>query len=643
MHPVRALAASSLVGLAAATGCLPGQTNPNAAPATNTPRAQTADDAADAGKFATVGQKTVVGNTEPVVVSGVGLVTELRGTGSSPPPDGLRAQLESVVRKRRGNPRELLDDPDKSTSLVLVSASIPPGARPGDKLDVTIGLPAGSKTTSLKGGVLAPCDLSNHEFVGALRQQMGMAEGTTNAKDGEILRGHQLADAEGTLLVGRMAGDKSGDGGPRAGVVWGGGRNKLARPYYLLLDDSNPQPRLAMVIAERLNSTFHATGEAAQLAEAKVTGSKPLVTTFVPPMYRLNHGRYLLVARHVPLSPVPADGPYRRQLEADLLKPETAMVAAVRLEALGADSRQPLRVGLQSDNPWVKFAAAESLAYLGHADGCQVLGEAAERHPALRTHALLALASLDDGPCVDKLQDLMRHPDPALRYGAFVALRSADPAHPAVRGARAGGAYTLHQVPGDGPSMVHVSTDRRCEVVLFGSTWPLRGPLSLSLGTDYTVTVKDGDTSATVSRIATKNGEPVSVDRKCRADAGAVLAELATLGGGFPEAVDFLKRADAAEAVAGGVKFDVAPKGLSIQQLVTIARSDPSIERADLEVLRVGQEVVQTGYNLPGDAEAVTAPPPPPAAPNRDPGHLLPGEAAGPSLNKDPGGLFRKK
>lgn len=648
MIPVRALAASTLVGLSAVTGCLPGQTTGGAV-ADNTPRGQVADDAAD--RLSTVGQKTVVGNTEPVVVSGVGLVSELRGTGSSPQPDGFRTALEGAIRKRRGNPRELLDDPAKSTSLVLVSAVIPPGARPGDRLDVSVALPAGSRTTSLKGGVLAPCDLSNHEFAGTLRQQMGQAQGGTGVKDSAVLSGHQLADAEGPLLAGRVgpktdaAAVATDDSGPRAGVIWGGGRNKVPRPYYLLLEDANPQPRLAMVIAERLNSVFHVPGDGGQLAKAEVHGSRPLVTTFVPPMYRLNHGRFLLVARHVPLNPVAPDGPYRKQLETDLLRPETAVVAAVKLEALGADSRQPLRVALQSDNPWVQFAAAESLAYLGHADGARELAEAAERHPALRTHALLALASLDDAVCVDKLVGLMAHKDPALRYGAFLALRSADPRHEAVRGRKVSGSYTLHQVPADGPPLVHVSADRRCEVVLFGKDWPLRGPLSVSLGTDHTVTLKDGDATATVTRIATRNGEPVGVESRCRADAGAVLAALAELGAGFPEAVEFLKRADSAEAVACRVEFDAAPRGLSVQQLVTIARSDPSIERADLEVQRVGQEVVQAGFDFPGTADSIQAKPaPPPAAPNRDPGRLLgPPDASGASLNKDPGGLFRKK
>ena len=140
------------------------------------------------------------------------------------------------------------------------------------------------------------------------------------------------------------------------------------------------------------------------MAEAKVQG-KPLVVSFVPPAYRLNHDRFLLVARQVPLNPVTPDSPYRKQLEDELLRPETAITAALKLEALGPDSRQPLRVGLESESPWVRFAAAESLAYLGHADGAGDLARAGREAP-------VAAGALPDGPGLARRRDL---PGPARR------------------------------------------------------------------------------------------------------------------------------------------------------------------------------------------------------------------------------------
>jgi hypothetical protein len=636
------LITAGVVGAGLAVGCtglpkLPSFTDPADT------RAQVADDA-DADPNATVGQRTAVGNVQPIPVHGVGFAYKLHGTGSSPPQDQWRATLERALRKNKLNPRELLDDPERTSSLVLVSAVIPAGARAGDRLDVSVALPPNSKTTSLKHGVLYATDLMNMELADNARQALqeaGIPVGKVPlVQEGTILPGHRLAVAAGPLVAGYEGpaptdaedeDDPANLDGPRAARIWGGAKNLLDRPYYFLLNDSAPQPRIALVIAERLNATFHAPGDRVnKLAEAKVQG-KPLVVSFVPPAYRLNHGRFLLVARQVPLNPVTPDSPYRKQLENELLRPETAITAALKLEALGPDSRQPLRVGLQSDSPWVRFAAAEALAYLGHSDGARDLAELAEKHPSLRSHCLTALASLDDAICLDQLVELMKRPDPQLRYGAFVALRSASETHEAIRGARVNDSFWLHHVAAESPPMVHVCTDRRAEIVLFGTLQPLKGEFSFPLGNDFTVASKGDEPQVTVTKIALKDGEPVPVAVQCLADVGAVLKALAELGATFTEAVEFIRRAETADALAAAVQYDARPRGLSVQQLAQIAGSDPSIERADLEVARAGKsDVVPASYDLPTEADRVRAQPKPVAA-------------VEPALNRDPGRLFGPK
>jgi hypothetical protein len=633
------LLTAGVVGAGLAVGCTSLPKLPKLTDSTDT-RAQVADDAAEADPNATVGQRTAVGNVEPIPVHGVGLVYKLHGTGSSPAQDQWRSTLEHALRKHKLNPRELLDDPDRTSSLVLVSAVIPAGTRKGDKLDATVALPAGSKTTSLKHGVLITTDLQNMELADKARQSLqeaGIPVGKVPlVQEGTILPGHKLAVAEGQLIAGYEGPTPTAEGdeaparsdldGPRAARVWGGTTSLLDRPYYFLLNDNSPQPRLALVIAERLNATFHAAGDrTVKLAEAKVQG-RPLVTSFVPPAYRLNHARFLLVARQVPLNPVTPDSPYRKQIENELLQPETAITAALKLEALGPDSRQPLRVGLQSESPWVRFAAAESLAYLGHADGARDLAELAEKHPSLRSHCLTALASLDDAICLDQLAELMKKPDPQLRYGAFVALRSASETHEAIRGVRVNDSFWLHHVAADSEPMVHVSTAHRAEVVLFGTLQPLRGAFSFPLGKDFTVTAKGDEPQVTVTKIALKDGEPVPVARQCLADVGAVLKTLAELGATYNEAVEFVRRAEKADALTAAAQYDASPRGLSVQQLAQIAGSDPSIERADLEVERAGRgDVVPASYDLPTDADRVRAEPKPETEPalNRAPGRLF--------------------
>ena len=112
------------------------------------------DPIAELDASTTIGSKTTIGNTEAIFVSGVGLVYNLPGTGSSATPGGWRMMLENSLKKNprlSGHLRELLDDPRKTTSLVLVTAIIPPGARKGDPVDLQISIPDESKTTSLQG------------------------------------------------------------------------------------------------------------------------------------------------------------------------------------------------------------------------------------------------------------------------------------------------------------------------------------------------------------------------------------------------------------------------------------------------------------------------------------------------------------
>ena len=609
-------------------------------------RSQIGEDPADVESFGTAGQKTSVGNTESIPVSGVGLVYGLAGTGSSAPPGGWRSMLENSLKKQGfSNIKELLDDPAKTTSLVMVTALIPPGARKGEAVDVQISLPDESKTTSLKGSKLMLCELVSSDTTGNL-QSVAKGQGPTGPS-GNLVLGTMWAKAEGPLVAGTFVtadgkGDargKDAEGAPtyRVGRIWGGGKVTQGRPYYFLMNPGEQSVRTAANVAERLNATFHATAEPnRKVADAK---SRELVMVNVPSAYRHNHFRFLVVARHVPLTPAGADGAYRQKLEEELLDPSKALRAAIKLEALGGDSHRALRVGLEHPSPWVRFASAEALAYLGQTDGTAELAKLADDHPALRAHCLKALASIDDASSTDRLVDLMASPDPALRYGAFVALRLSDENNAAVRGQQVNG-YWLHRVAPGSPGMVHVTSDRRCEVVLFGDGLKLRGPVPpMSMGNDFTVSMPaDGDAVKVTRVVRAANGDAEVKELKCSADLAAVLGALAKLGGGYTEAVEFLGKADRAQVLSVGLKTDALPRELSVQYLAGAAVTDPTLGQSNLEVARVGtvkRELDATGFDLPNpEAEAKTET----AAPTRPPLNRDPGRIFGPKRPADPVG-----
>jgi hypothetical protein len=620
---------ASFVSFAALTGCI----NPQTA------RPQIGEEPAEKDALVIVGARTDVSNVEPVQVHGVGLVVNLNGTGSSAPPGEFRIEMERLLRSRKLNAKELLDDPGRSTSLVTVTAMIPAGARSGDPIVVQVNLPPNSKTSSLKGGYLAISELSTYETAENIRATLNTAgmQGGDRPTPSGLVKGDIWARCEGPLVVGSTGTTATSVGetaGPavdaaehKVAQVWDGGVLLKPRPYFFLLAGQDQRPVLAMQIASRLNDVFQPIIVGSKpIAEAKPIKPGAVVLVTVPPSYRHNHYRFLLVARQVPLTTGPDLVPYRKKLEEELLDPKSAIVAAVKLEALGPDAVPSLKLGMQSESPWVKFAAAESLAYLGRTDGAEELGNLAERHPGLRYHCLKALAALDDAASTAKLTELLAHPDSQLRYGAFAALRIADKDNEAIRSERVKErAFHLHRIAPNSPGLVTLSTQNRAEIVAFGDGGKLTGPFTLPVGSDFTVVASDDGTEIKVSRvIRNRNGADLA-ELKCRPDLVSVLQTLAELGGGYADAVELVRRADRAKILSASVMFDTTPPGLPTQELARLARIDPTLEKTNGEALRVGAsalDVSTASHDLPNEAESIKPTPERPSL-NRDPGRIF--------------------
>lgn len=601
-----------------------------------TARPQAADDATERNINATVGQKTSVSNTEPIQVSAVGLVYGLSGTGSVAAGE-WRPMLERDLRKKQLTPKQFLDDPNNTCSMVLVTATIPPGAKKGDTVDIDVVLPRGSRTTSLRGGILFECDLATSELSGAVRQRMienGMELGPNPAVSSDtLLIGKVLVRAEGPLVAGVMENTAklkatiTEETATSAGRIWGGGRILEDRPYFYLLNEKDANPRTAMEVAARLNATFLLAGDSKNKVANAVRGDVVLVN--VPPSYKLNHERFLIVSRQVPMIPAGSESLLRKKLEQELLEPETAVAAAIKLEALGAESTRALQTGLQSPSPWVRFAAAEALAYLGSTSGAADLAKLAEQHPALRSHCLTALASLDDGVSTDRLVELMKHPDLNLRYGAFVALRSLNERHPELHGINIKKAFWLHEVAPDSTPVVHLTSRQRAEVVLFGNSGTLVPPFTIPVGHDFVVSAKAGDEKATVTHLTEGKDGTREVTVQVATNLRAVLQAIGELGGGYAEAVELVRKTDAAKVLVSTLAIDSTPRGIPIPQLARLAKTDSNLERANIEVTRstTASELMQAGFDLPTDADTVRAD----------------ANTEEPALNRSPGRIFGGK
>lgn len=523
------------------------------------------DNGDKAYKLRSIGDSTTIANADPVSVWGVGLVIGLEGTGGGAPPGGYREILEKEL-KRKGieNYKDILASPD--TSLVVVSALIPAGARKGDPLDIEVKLPPQSRTRSLRGGKLVECLLYNYEST---------REVNPNSRADASLKGHPLARAHGPLVVGFGDGDE--DAKQRFGRIWGGGRCEIDRPFFLVLNDDQQHVRTAMRVAERINETFQGNYPRAPGMDTAAAKTKSVVTLAVPPQYKHNLPRYLRVVRMIPLEELPApSSTYRRRLETDLLDPAETVKAALRLEALGPDSVAVLKRGLKSEQTLVRFTSAEALAYLGDPACGEELARLVEEQPALRAYCLTAMASLDESICHVKLEELLASPSAEARYGAFRALRVLEEkqAGSQVRGKFLNESFWLHRVAPDAQGLVHISCSRRPEVVLFGEMATLQPPFSFLAGREITVTAADEDDRCTISRISVQQG---ARRKQCSLKLDDILMTMSELGATYPDVVELLRQADRCKCLSCAVRNDALPQTASVQELAKAGGKNPEL------------------------------------------------------------------
>jgi flagellar basal body P-ring protein FlgI len=518
-----------------------------------------------------VGDLAVPFGLYPVSLEAVSLVVGLPGTGSDPEPSPQRAMLlDEMHRRGVKDCNELLAS--RNVALVLVRGVLPPGIQKGDRFDVELHVPNRSETASLRGGTLLEtplCDMAmipdvNRLFNGKIR---GVAQGP-------VLVDPSATEKSDRVLLGR-------------GRVLGGGVARESRSLGLLLkcgDETQmttEQLRDATVtsarVANAINRRYHTYQKGVKVGAATAKTGK-YIDLAVDPRYKDNIDRYMQVVRAIALEESAAETNQRiAGLEGQLANPASAARGALQLEAIGTLAVPALLKGIKCPEREVRFCSAEALAYLDRAEAAEPLAEVARQEPAFRALALAALAAMDEMAASDQLRQLLEVPSVETRYGAFRALWTLNPKDPLVQGERLGGQFSYHVLDVKGPPLVHVTRNRRAEVVLFGRDQRFLTPLaSINAGPRIMVT-STGPDQLSVSRFAPNEPDQKRIVSTRMDD---VIRAIVAVGGTYPDVVQAFQEAKAGGALQGRFEVDAVPEGGRVYDRPAQAEQHADAEKA---------------------------------------------------------------
>jgi hypothetical protein len=498
-----------------------------------------------------VGDYTTFTGLHRVVLEGVGLVVGLNGTGGDPPPSTYREALVDDMRRRNIREwKEIIRSPD--TALVVVRAYLPPLIAKGDKFDVDIRIPGDTGATSLNGGRLMETILSETALV--------PGQG--------VMKGHVVAKARGPIMLSPEEGESEDLAGVlKRGRVLGGGVSLIDRDMALYVRSNFRTYRNITRLADKIGQRFYAYdqyGLREPLAKAQ-TDQRILLK--VHPKYKHNYPRFLQVIQNIAFRETAVSRRVRLQrLEHDLMQPEKAQRAALRLEAIGDEAIAVLKSGLKSKDLECRFHAAHALSYLEDSAGVDVLKEAAQQERAFRVFAYASLSILDDPEAHMALRDLMnvrvdadgKTTDSAeTRYGAFRALWTLDRNDPFIAGEHLRKEFWLHPLETTGDPMVHITNRKRAEVVLFGADQEFITPMAVRAGNHILVTSRPGSETITISRFMPYGDDKRKVVSKKIEEVIRVAAEF---GASYPDIAQMLVQADRQGNLQGRFEIDALPQ-----------------------------------------------------------------------------------
>jgi len=485
-----------------------------------------------------VGDLTNLWGTKPLRAEGVSLVVDLAGRGGDLPPSEEREMLLAEMRTRKvDKPNEVLGS--TNTALVMVSATIPPGAQRGDPLDIEVRVPPRGSVQSLAGGWLMQTRLREYARLNK-----------------RLATGHLMAIAQGDVLIDAFVEGEDDEVSLIRGRVLGGGRVVKDRSLGLTLRDENLSVQTSTRVGKAINERFNVHDHGTRKGVA-VPKRDDFVEVVVHPRYRDNLVRYFRVIQAIAVREADSGLVMRMEsLKKRLAHAPSAAKAALELEAIGADAVGVLRGALTSHDPEVRFYAAEALAYMNEPAAAPILAMAAKTEPAFRWRSLTALSAMEDGKAYEELEELLSVESAETRYGAFRSIRAMNANEPMVAGEHLGEKIYYHVLDSAGPPMVHVALSHRPEIVLFGNEHHLQHPVVVFAGKEIVIRSAD-DGGLTVTRVTA--GED---DRHLTTSTNLdeVIRGVVELGGDYSDVVQLLRDLKVNHSLLARLEFGALPQ-----------------------------------------------------------------------------------
>jgi len=466
----------------------------------------------------TIGSESTLRGIEPVLVSGIGLVVGLDGTGGGPYPAAVQGTMERELA-RQGMGKGTLNDGGplagltpqqilarKDVAVVVVEAVIAPGSPKGSRFDLRVSALPGTSTTSLENGKLWTTDLrfGPPAVVGAqMARVIGQARGavfinpfteSTAAPIAETApeAGAAAADAQVPAIPGS-------DGVVRTvGRILGGG--VVSEPLALELVLDNSSHARASAIQKAINTRFPPEG-GSNTAHGRGAQS---ITVQVPPQYRDRPADFVNTLMALRIDTQFSTEYAKRYVDELEKSPGLSDRLQWCIEAIGQPA-VPFLVRLYDFPEFLpRMAALRAGARLGDPRaGAYLIKLATDKGSPipLRAEAAELAGYLGSNPSVDlALRELVSAEDLEVRAAAYNAMVMRN--DPAIRRSYIDNKFILDVVPSTRP-LIYVTQQGMPRVVVFGDDLQVLRPMLMSAWDDRLLMVaaspSEGASSGTPS------------------------------------------------------------------------------------------------------------------------------------------------